>query len=78
MPLGSNRTKIMDKETVKVPRELLENLIENTIELRGVRDWWKDEPRCNYQQDYQRYCVEIEKAEEILNREMNRNHKGVS
>lgn len=57
----------MDKETVKVPRELLENLIENTIELRGVRDWWKDEPRCNYQRDYQRYCVEIEKAQEILN-----------
>lgn len=49
-----------------VPRNLLEALLDNTYELRGERNWWNDEPRCNYQRDYQRYCDEIEKAEEIL------------
>ena len=49
-----------------VPRDLLEALLDNTIDLRGERTWWKDEPRCNYQRDYQRYCDEIEKTEEIL------------
>jgi len=51
-----------------VPRELLQALLDNTYELRGVRDWWKEETRCNYQRDYQRHCEEIEQAEEILSR----------
>lgn len=51
-----------------VPRELLEALLDNTYELRGERDWWKDEPRCNYQRDHQRYCDEIKQTEQILER----------
>ena len=51
-----------------VPRELLEALLDNTYELRSSRNWWKDEPRCDYQQDYQKYCEEIAQAEKILKR----------
>jgi hypothetical protein len=49
-----------------VPRELLEALLDNTYQLRDERNWWKDEPRCNYQRDHQRYCDEIEQSEKIL------------
>lgn len=55
-----------EEETVTVPRELLENLLENTYDLRGERHWWASEPRCSYQEDYQQYCDDIEKTEELL------------
>jgi len=56
----------LDTTPCFVPRDLLEALLDNTYELRGERNWWKDEPRCNYQRDYQKYCEEIERVEDIL------------
>ena len=49
-----------------VPRDLLESLLENLYDLKGEREWWKDEPRCGYQRDYQRYVEEIAATEKIL------------
>ena len=61
-------TEASDLLTCSVPLDLLEALLDNTYELRGERHWWKDEPRCNYQRDYGRYCEEIKLAEKILER----------
>lgn len=49
-----------------VPRELLESLLDHLYELSGERKWWKDEPRCNYQRDYQQYLDDIAATEKIL------------
>lgn len=64
--LAIKRLREMNGSRCSVPRDLLESLLENTCELRGEREWWKDEPRCNYQRDYQRYLDEIAAIEEIL------------
>ena len=52
--------------TCQVPVSLLENLLDNTYELRGERSWWKDEVRLQYQSRYQGYGENIKLAEEIL------------
>ena len=56
----------MNEETVSVPKALLEDLIDNTYELKGVREWWEDEPRLNYSEEHARYVNNIEAAEKIL------------
>ena len=56
----------MSEETVAVPKTLLEDLLDNTYELKGVRDWWKDEPRRRYSEDYARYEKNILEAEQLL------------
>jgi hypothetical protein len=50
-----------------VPRDLLESLLDNTIELMGERIWWKYETRSNYQRDYERYQEDVKQVKEILN-----------
>lgn len=49
-----------------VPVELLENVLEELIELRGERAWWEQEPRCGYAQRYALLCAEITQVEAIL------------
>lgn len=58
--------KTMSEPTVTVPVRLLENLIDNVYELKGERHWWKDEPRCRYQERYLGYIRDTQEAEEIL------------
>jgi len=52
--------------SVKVPRRLLENLIDNTRQLRAENHWWKDEPRMDYRANYAQLCAEINMGDEIL------------
>lgn len=51
---------------VSLPVKLASDVLEELYELRGERSWWKDEPRCNYQRDYNRLCDEINALEAIL------------
>lgn len=43
-------------QTVTMPKELACDALEELYELQGERDWWKDEPRCNYQARYAKLC----------------------
>jgi len=38
-------------DTVTIPKAMLEEIVEELKELRGLRWWGRDEPRCNYQRD---------------------------
>lgn len=60
--------------SVVVPRRLLENLLDNTRQLRAENHWWKDEPRMDYQSNYAQLCDEIKQGEAILSQ----NDKGLS
>lgn len=53
------------KDTIEIPRSLLEDLLENTYDLRATRDY-KGEERCKRDYAYQTYCNEIEKVEALL------------
>ena len=55
------------KDTIEIPRSLLEDLLENTYDLRATRQYWKGEERCNRDYAYQTYCKEIEQVEALLN-----------
>jgi hypothetical protein len=39
---------------------------EDSIELLGERDWWKNEPRCNYQIRYEETAENIRRADAAL------------
>lgn len=56
---------------VSLPVELASDVLDELYELRGERSWWKDEPRCNYQRDYNRLCAEIDALEKLLGRQAN-------
>ena len=49
-------------ETVTIPRDLFEMLVEDAIDLRGEHDWHKDEPRCGYQKAYEELSARIDQA----------------
>ncbi len=49
----------MSKESITIPRQLFENLLEDAMELQGERHWWHDEPRCGYQKLYEELSVRI-------------------
>lgn len=53
-------------DSVNVPKEFLTQLLEELYELRGERDWWKNEPRCRYAERYRVLCKEIEELETML------------
>lgn len=55
-------------DLVSVPRDLLEDVLDELRELQGERDWWKDEPRCQHQRDYERLLAEIALVERLLDR----------
>lgn len=47
-------------------REALNECREDSIELLGERDWWKDEPRGNHRQAYEQIQENIRRADELL------------
>lgn len=53
-------------DTVQIDRFLAEHALDALIELRGERDWWKDEPRCDYQARYYQLCRDINALETAL------------
>jgi hypothetical protein len=44
----------------------LEQCREDSIELLGERDWWQNEPRCDYQKRYQETRDNVTRADEAL------------
>lgn len=56
----------MSEPTIPVPKSLLEDLLDNTYELKGTRNWWKDEPRCHYDEQYAQYEQNILETEQLL------------
>jgi len=58
--------KVDLNELVGLPRELVEDLRDYLWELRGEREWWKDEPRRTYQKDYAKMTADIEQLNEII------------
>ena len=58
-----------DSKSITIPRKLFEDLLEDAIELRGERYWWKDEPRLNHQRDYEQLCGRIDEGVRLRDRE---------
>jgi len=48
-------------------RQFVAELVEDAEELRGERDWWKNEPRRGRQKDYEDLCARIWRARSALN-----------
>jgi len=44
----------------------LEECREDSLELLSERDWWKDEPRCDYKKRYEETSENITRANKIL------------
>lgn len=59
-------------EFVSLPVAFASDVLDELYELRGERNWWKDEPRCNYQQDFNRLCAEIDALEKLMGRQANK------
>lgn len=57
---------------ISLPVELASQVLEELYELRGAIHWSKDEPRCNYQRNYNRLCDVIHKLEVKLGRQANK------
>lgn len=56
----------MNKELLTIPRELLEDLLENTIVLQGENHWKRSETRRGYDIEYQQWTKQIQDVEKIL------------
>lgn len=56
----------MNDSYILIPRELLDNALDELYELRGQISWWADEPRCNYKKRYNLLSDTIIKIETIL------------
>lgn len=54
------------KKDILIKREFLEELLDYLIELRGERNWSKDEIRCGYKDRFDKLCRDINELEEIL------------
>ena len=46
--------------------EALRECREDSVELLGERDWWQNEPRCDYQKRYQETRDNVTRADEAL------------
>ena len=44
----------------------LQECREDSVELLGERDWWQDEPRCDYQKRYQETRDNVTRADAAL------------
>lgn len=51
---------------ILVSKDLLDEILEDLYDLKGERGWYKDEPRCNYQKDYQDLVCRIGQLEDLL------------
>lgn len=54
---------------ISLPVELAEQALEKLYDLRAAIHWSKDEPRVNYQRDYNLLCDVINSLEVILGRQ---------
>lgn len=54
---------------VAVPRELLEQVLEDLIDLRSERHWWKKESRLGYSDIYKELNQRIDRLEALLKEE---------
>lgn len=64
---GAAYLHIKMKKMIEISREFLQEILEDLYDLRSEWDWRKDEPRCNYQRDYNRLCERIAMIEVRLN-----------
>ena len=46
--------------------EALRECREDSVELLGERDWWQNEPRCDYDKRYQEICDNVTRADAAL------------
>lgn len=53
---------------IEIEIDLANEILDQLGELRCERDWWRDEPRCTYQKDYEALCGQIEALEKLLGR----------
>lgn len=56
----------MNQELLTIPRDLLANLLENTIVLQGENHWKQSEIRRGYDMEYQQWSNQIREVEKIL------------
>ncbi len=54
--------KVVRNDSITIPRKLFEELLEDAMELIVERRWWKNEPRCNYQRDYEALDARIKQG----------------
>lgn len=54
------------QQLVSLPRELLQQVLENLWELRGERSWWEQEPRPKYQKGWKDLNDQIKTVRSIL------------
>jgi len=47
-------------------QEKLEEILNDLHELKCERDWWKDEPRKGYADEYKKLCGRIKFFEELI------------
>ena len=53
---------------VTIPKPLLNDVLDELYELRGDRQWWKDDHRTRYQDNWHALCAEIEQVEALCQR----------
>jgi hypothetical protein len=63
--------EVGSSEVVVLPVKLASDVLNELYDLCNERAWWKNEPRWNYQQDYNRLCAEIDALEKIMGRQSN-------
>ena len=51
---------------VELSTRFLEEILDDLIDLRAERDWWKDEPRCGYAQRYADLSKRINMLNDVL------------
>ena len=54
---------------VNLPMDLVEELRDNMWELCGEREWWRDEPRKRYRDEYAEIRALAERMDSICKRE---------
>jgi myo-inositol catabolism protein IolC len=59
---GWNFARRLERERDEA-RRLLSEALDELYELKGERDWWKDEPRGNHRERYDALCELIERIE---------------
>jgi hypothetical protein len=57
-------------KTISIPRSLAEEIMDDLCELRGERDWWKDEPRLGHQRQYKELENRIKLLSDVLKRKV--------
>lgn len=54
------------QQYISIPVPLANEILQDLYELRGERDWWKNEPRRRYAPEFKKLCKRINQLSEIL------------